>query len=135
MALTRRALLTAGTALPLLNLGPRSINPAEAVAPVVVLAFVGAAVNLLSSVLAMQEKAGATELEFAAINVKLDQILDNQRILLEAINAVDERLIDVQRAVNVVPSETLNLLAVTNCNNVLKLAVQSTQSLRDRPKT
>jgi hypothetical protein len=134
MALTRRALLTAGTALPLLNLGPRSINPAEAVAPVVVLAFVGAAVNLLSSVLAMQEKAGATELEFAAINVKLDQILDNQRILLEAINAVDERLIDVQRAVNVVPSETLNLLAVTNCNNVLKLAVQSTQSLRDRPK-
>jgi hypothetical protein len=65
--------------------GSFAIPPARAVAPMVVFAIVQGALTVLSAIQSLNAKDGGLGEQFAAINLKLDQILQNQVYVLQAI--------------------------------------------------
>ena len=62
-----------------------AIPPAKAIAPAVVFAIVQGAIAVLNAIQSLNAKGGGLGEQFAAINLKLDQILQNQLYTLQAI--------------------------------------------------
>jgi hypothetical protein len=127
MIFSRRNILSAASCLPALAVPVWVSTPAKAQVEYVV-----AAVALISAVIDLMQKSGDMALEFEALNLKLDQILTNQRLLLQAIDAINISLNDIQRSIAEAPSETVTLQAVINANTTLQLTTQSIQSLEKR---
>src|SRR5713226_9045382 len=69
-----------------------------------------AAAAVVSSVLEFQKKGGSLALRFDELNVKLDAVLDNQKLLLDAISEVNDSVQLVMRATSMVPATTVALL-------------------------
>lgn len=65
--------------------GSFAIFPARAIAPAVAFAIVQGAIGVLNAIQSLNAKGGGLGEQFAAINLKLDQILQNQIYVLQAI--------------------------------------------------
>lgn len=91
-----------------------------------------AAASLAASVLEMMKEAGATELLFKAVFLKLDAILDNQIRMMEVMAAMDQKLSDIQQLVMDIPAETVGLQAQIDAadatKNVVRWALKKNES-------
>jgi hypothetical protein len=66
--------------------------PSKGVAPAVVFAIVGASLQTLNAILSLNSKGGGLGEQFAALNVKLDQVLRNQLYILQAISVLQQSI-------------------------------------------
>jgi arginyl-tRNA--protein-N-Asp/Glu arginylyltransferase len=90
--------------------------------------------SLISLTLDFMKRSGDTELEFDAINIKIDRILQNQLLLIKAISAMNETLTDIQKLVTDVPSETVVLQQVLSATARVKAIADIVSALQKRPK-
>lgn len=103
-----KALTLSRRALPALSaaflLASRSSTRAEAAA------VIAASATVVSAIIAFQKRGGSLALQFEALNVKLDTLLSNQRLLLDAISEVNASVNLVLRVASAVPEETVSLI-------------------------
>lgn len=119
LQLTRRhalALLGGSIISPLLPAVPAAASPL-----VVAMAIVGAA----STIVEMMKQGGSMELMVQSLDVKLDEILDNQLRMMAAIAAVDQKISDIQKIVSQTPIETLGLSAQISAADATKNAIRT----------
>src|SRR5262249_46992693 len=108
MQTTRRHFLT-GTFAILTT----SVRPTFAVEPATVAAIIAASASVISSTLDFLKKAGDFELELQALHVKLDQILRNQLIIMEAISDLAANVQLILEKVDHLPVEVVSALFLT----------------------
>lgn len=80
-------------------LGSFAMPPARAIAPAVAFAIVQGAIAVLSAIQSLNAKGGGLGEQFAAINLKLDQILQNQIYTLQAIAQLQKSIDELGRQV------------------------------------
>lgn len=85
--------------------GSFAVPPARAIAPVVILAIVQGAITVLNAIQSLNAKGGGLGDQFAAINLKLDQILQNRIYTLQAIA-------QLQKSIDALESQVGGLLTL-----------------------
>jgi hypothetical protein len=109
---TRRGVIKALAATAGVTLfGSFAIPPARAIAPAAAFAIAQAALTVLNAIESLNAKGGGLGKQFAAINLKLDQILQNQVYTLQAIA-------QLQRSIDALGRQVGGLLTLERCRSL-----------------
>jgi hypothetical protein len=107
LSMSRRAVLASSIGLFLSSNTPSRAEPTT-------LAVIAASASVISAILAFQQKGGSLALQFDAAQVKLDAILNNQRLLLDAISEVNDSVHLVLQVAAIGPATTVALIHLSD---------------------
>ncbi|MFN4014768.1 MAG: hypothetical protein ACK4JB_05510 [Reyranella sp.] len=108
---------------------PGFVAPANAQDPMTIAAIASAA----SAALSMLQRSGDLQMSIAALNIKVDQILENQYLLLKAVTVLSDQLKDIQRKIERVPLVTLAVDRENIANQLWLGIAADLQVLQSRP--
>ena len=93
--------------------GSFAIPPAKAIKPAVAFAIVQGAITVLNAIQSLDAKGGGLGEQFAAINLKLDQILQNQIYVLQAIAQLQKSIVTAESVVRCPPNAFVAVSGLT----------------------
>lgn len=129
--ITRRGLIKGAGALAAGSAAPPLLfsSPAKAVAP----AVIAAAIVLVAKVLDFFKRSGDLTLELNALNVKIDQVLQNQILIMAALEEIDRKVEDIQSKIADLPAETVSLQQAINAQALSSTLANAIQTLVKHP--
>lgn len=98
-----------------------------------ILEIIAASAAVVSSALEFQKKGGSLGLQFDALNAKLDQVLSNQKLLLDAISEVNDSVLLVLKATSMVPEQTVVLIHLRDAQRVYDKLRDRLSELQENP--
>jgi hypothetical protein len=128
---TRRTLIKGAAALALGSVAPPLLlsSAAEAIAP----AVIAAAIVLVSKVLDFFKSSGDMTLELNALNVKIDQVLQNQLLMMAAIVGIESKVEEIQQKIADLPTETVTLDRAIRARSLSSLLANTISTLSKHP--